>query len=152
MNRTIKLQRLAHSAGLPVPAYHNIGDAGFDLRAAIPENEPLVLNPGDRALVPCGFAFGIDRRDQEIQIRPRSGLALNHGVVVLNSPGTIDSGYTGEVKVLLCNFGVNQVEFVRGDRIAQAVLCPILRAHFELADSLDTTDRADGGFGSTGVQ
>lgn len=152
MMRGIKLKRFPHAKGLAVPAYEKDGDAGFDLRAAIPEDEPLVLNPGDRALVPTGFAFGINQPDLEIQVRPRSGLALKCGIVVLNSPGTIDSGFTGEVKVILCNTGLNQVEFERGDRIAQAVLCPILRAEFEMVDSLDLTERADSGFGSTGVE
>jgi dUTP diphosphatase len=152
MMRSIKLKRFPHADGIDMPTYEKEGDAGFDLRAAIPEDEPLVLNPGDRALIPTGFAFGINQHDLEIQIRPRSGLAFKHGITVMNSPGTIDSGFTGEVKVILSNNGLSQIEFTRGDRIAQAVLCPIHRAEFTLVDSLDETDRADSGFGSTGTK
>lgn len=137
--------------GMELPAYARKGDAGFDLRAALPEGETLMLGPGDRALIPTGVAFGIPQ-GMEVQIRPRSGLALKHGITIVNAPGTIDSGYRGEVKVILMNLSSDPFYIVRGDRIAQAVYAPVYEAEFEFVEELDETDRGEGGFGSSGVK
>ncbi len=141
----IALRRLPHGAGLPLPAYATEGAAGMDVVAA----EGLTLAPGARHAVATGFAIAIPE-GYEVQVRPRSGLALRHGVTCLNTPGTIDSDYRGEVKVILANLGSEPFAIVRGDRIAQLVPAPVQRAVLDEVDTLDDTARGDGGFGSTG--
>ena len=141
----IKLKRLPHGDGLPLPSYASGGAAGLDVVAA----ESLTLAPGARHAVATGFAIAIPA-GYEVQVRPRSGLALKHGITCLNTPGTIDSDYRGEVKVILANLGAEPFEIVRGERIAQLVPAPVLRAAFVEVDDLDETVRGAGGFGSTG--
>jgi dUTP pyrophosphatase len=143
---TILLQRLPHGEGLPLPAYATAGAAGMDVVAA----EALTLAPGARAGVATGFALAIPD-GYEVQVRPRSGLALKHGVTCLNTPGTIDSDYRGEVKVILANLGSTPFPIARGDRIAQLVPAPILRASLAEVAELDMTERGSRGFGSTGI-
>jgi dUTP pyrophosphatase len=145
----VRLLRLPHGEGLEAPHYATAGSAGMDIRAAVPEGEPLTLEPGARAMVPTGFSFGIPE-GFEVQVRPRSGLAAKHGVTCLNTPGTIDSDYRGEVKVILVNLGSEPFVITRGERIAQLVLAPVTRAAWEMVDTLDETARGAGGFGSTG--
>ena len=145
---TVLLQRLPNGADLPLPAYETEGAAGLDLRAAIAEG--LSLAPGERALVPTGLAMQLPT-GFEGQVRPRSGLAVKHGVTVLNAPGTIDSDYRGEVKVPLINLGQEPFAIARGDRIAQMVIAPVTRAVLTEVAGLDATARGAGGFGSTGV-
>lgn len=147
---TLKLVRLPHGSDMPLPAYETAGAAGMDLRAAVSEGEPLVLSPGDRTLVPTGFVFEIPE-GFEAQIRPRSGLAFKNGVTCLNTPGTIDSDYRGEVKVLLVNLGHEPFEISRGMRIAQMVIAPVVQARVAEAFDASQTARGTGGFGSTGV-
>ena len=142
---TIALQRLPHGDGLPLPAYASAGAAGMDVVAA----ETLTLAPGARHAVATGFAVAIPA-GFEIQVRPRSGLALRHGVTCLNTPGTIDSDYRGEVKVILANLGDEPFDVARGDRIAQLVPAPVQHAMVAEVDRLDDTPRGGGGFGSTG--
>ncbi|HEX8303077.1 dUTP diphosphatase [Sphingomonas sp.] len=142
----IALQRLPHGEGLPLPAYATSGAAGMDVVAA----EDLVLAPGARHAVATGFAMAIPH-GYEVQVRPRSGLALKHGITCLNTPGTIDSDYRGEVKVILANLGSEAFPIKRGDRIAQLVPAPVQHADLAEVDSLDQTDRGAGGFGSTGI-
>lgn len=146
----ILFRRLSHNADLPLPAYESLGAAGLDLRAAIAPNEPLVLAPRQRALVPTGLAMSMPQ-GFEAQIRPRSGLAAKHGITVLNAPGTVDSDYRGEVKVLLVNLGEADFTILRGDRIAQMVLARVEHAAIGEVGSLDETRRGEGGFGSTGL-
>ncbi|TCP71492.1 dUTP diphosphatase [Sphingomonas sp. PP-CE-1G-424] len=141
----IELKRLPHGEGLPLPAYATDGAAGMDVVAA----EALTLAPGDRAAVATGFAIAIPP-GHEVQVRPRSGLALKHGVTCLNTPGTIDSDYRGEVKVILANLGREPFAIARGDRIAQLVPAIVLRATLIEVATLDDTTRGAGGFGSTG--
>jgi dUTP pyrophosphatase len=141
----IRLKRLPNGAGLPLPSYASAGAAGLDVVAA----ESLSLAPGQRHPVAIGFALAIPE-GYEVQVRPRSGLALKHGITCLNTPGTIDSDYRGEVKVILANLGGEAFEIVRGERIAQLVPAPVLRARFEEVEELDETGRGAGGFGSTG--
>lgn len=141
----IAVQRLPHGADLPLPAYATAGAAGMDVVAA----EDTVLAPGARAAIATGFAMAIPS-GYEVQVRPRSGLALKHGVTCLNTPGTIDSDYRGEVKVILANLGHEPFEVWRGERIAQLVPAPVLRATLSEVASLDATVRGTGGFGSTG--
>ncbi len=142
----IAVKRLPHGEGLPLPGYETEGSAGMDVRAA----EDMVVHAGKRALVPTGFAFAIPV-GYEVQVRPRSGLALKHGISLPNTPGTIDSDYRGEIKVILINHGDEDFAITRGDRIAQIVVAPVQRgALVEVAD-LDDTARGAGGFGSTGV-
>jgi dUTP pyrophosphatase len=141
----IKLRRLPHGDGLPLPAYGSEHAAGLDVVAA----ESLTLAPGARHAVATGFAIAIPH-GYEVQVRPRSGLALKHGLSVLNTPGTIDSDYRGEVKVILANLGDAPFEIVRGERIAQLVPAPVQRARFAEVEDLDATARGAGGFGSTG--
>ena len=141
----IELKRLPHGEGLPLPAYATDGAAGMDVVSA----EALTLAPGDRAAVATGFAIAIPD-GHEVQVRPRSGLALKHGVTCLNTPGTIDSDYRGEVKVILANLGQEPFEIARGDRIAQLVPAVVLRATLDEVATLDDTTRGTGGFGSTG--
>ena len=143
---TILFLRLPHGAGLPLPTYATEGAAGMDVVAA----EDLTLAPGARHAVATGFAMAIPH-GFEVQVRPRSGLALKHGITCLNTPGTIDSDYRGEVKVILANLGSEPFPVKRGDRIAQLVAAPVQRATFAEVDSLDETVRGGGGFGSTGV-
>ena len=143
----VKVQRLPHGEGLPHPAPATADSAGCDLRAAI-EGE-LELAPGERTLVPTGFAIALPR-GYEAQVRPRSGLALKYGIVLPNSPGTIDADYRGELKVIVMNAGSEPFTFKRGDRIAQLVVAPVVRAEFEEVESLDETGRGEGGFGHTG--
>jgi len=139
---------LPHGEGLAAPAYRSEQAAGLDLPAAIEED--LTLFPGDRALIPTGIALELPQ-GFEAQVRPRSGLAHKYGVTVLNSPGTIDADYRGEIQVLLINFGRDPVSIKRGDRIAQLVIAPILMVTLECAEALATTGRGNGGFGSTGA-
>jgi dUTP pyrophosphatase len=141
----IALMRLPHGEGLPLPAYATAGAAGLDVVSA----EDLVLPPGGRHAVATGFAIAIPP-GYEVQVRPRSGLALKHGITCLNTPGTIDSDYRGEVKVILANLGSESFAVRRGERIAQLVAAPVQMARFVEAASLDATDRGAGGFGSTG--
>ncbi len=143
---TIAAQRLPHGADLPLPAYATAGAAGMDVVAA----ESLTLAPGARHAVATGFAIAIPD-GFEVQVRPRSGLALKHGITCLNSPGTIDSDYRGEVKIILANLGDAPFAIARGDRIAQLVPAAVQRATLNEVTSLDETDRGMGGFGSTGV-
>jgi dUTP pyrophosphatase len=145
----VRIMRLDHGRDLPLPAYETADAAGMDLRAAVPEAEPYRLDPGDRAAIPTGLCVALPP-GFEGQVRPRSGLALKSGVSVLNSPGTIDADYRGEIRVILINLGPESVTFRRGDRIAQLVIAPVVRAEWEEADSLEATARGAGGFGSTG--
>lgn len=142
----IRLKRLQHGEGLPLPAYATAHAAGMDVVAA----EALTLVPGARHAIATGFAIAIPE-GYEVQVRPRSGLALKHGITCLNTPGTIDADYRGEVKVILANLGSEPFVIARGDRIAQLVPAPVQRARFEEVADLDETARGVGGFGSTGV-
>jgi len=148
---SVAIQRLDHGESLPLPAYETEHSAGMDLIAALPEGEALDLAPGERALVPSGFAIALPE-GYEAQVRPRSGLAYKHGVTVLNTPGTIDADYRGEVKVILVNFGHEPFTITRGMRIAQMVVAPVTRVAWDVAESLDETERGAGGFGSTGTK
>ena len=147
---TAQLMQLPHGQDLPLPSYETSEAAGMDLRAAVPEDAPLTLKPGARELVPTGFAMAIPP-GFEAQIRPRSGLALKHGLSLVNAPGTIDSDYRGEIKIILINHGDKDFEISRGMRIAQMVIAPVLQVAIEPVTSLDDTARGAGGFGSTGV-
>lgn len=147
----VRVAVLAHGAGLPLPAYQSDEAAGLDLMAALPDDETLAIAPNARALVPTGLAFELPP-GFEGQVRPRSGLALKHGVTVLNSPGTIDSDYRGEVKVILINLGEAAFEILRGDRIAQLVIAPVTHAKLKPVKALGATRRGKGGFGSTFVK
>jgi dUTP pyrophosphatase len=149
MSVTLRILRLPHGEGLPLPAYQSAHAAGFDLIAAVPEDGAITLDPSDRVLVPTGLVFELPD-GYEAQVRPRSGLALKHGVTVLNSPGTIDADYRGEVKVLLINLGNERILIERGDRIAQAVIAPVTHVDIVEADAVKITERGAGGFGSTG--
>jgi len=146
---TVRIERLPHAGGLPLPAYETSGSAGMDLRAAVAEDEPLTLAPGARALVPTGLRIALEP-GYEAQVRPRSGLALKHGVTCLNSPGTIDSDYRGEVGVVLINHGQEPFVIRRGERIAQMVIARHEQAAMVEVEALDQTARGAGGFGSTG--
>ncbi|MBD8891493.1 dUTP diphosphatase [Roseibium litorale] len=148
MSVTVELKRLPNGADLPLPAYQSELAAGLDLLAAI--DAPLVLEPGKRALVPTGLAMALPA-GFEGQVRPRSGLAAKNGVTVLNTPGTIDADYRGEVKVILINLGDEPFTIERGSRIAQLVIAPVLQAKLVEVDSLSETQRGAGGFGSTGT-
>jgi dUTP pyrophosphatase len=145
----VPIQRLPHAEGLPLPAYETEQAAGMDLRAAVPHDAPLTLQPGARAAVPTGLAFALPP-GFEGQVRPRSGLALKSGVTCLNTPGTIDADYRGEVKVILVNLGEEDFVIRRGERIAQLVIAPVVQATWTEVASLDDTTRGAGGFGSTG--
>ncbi len=147
---TVRYIVLPHGEGLPPPHYRSEQAAGLDLPAALPAGEPLTLSPGARALIPTGIAIEIPE-GFEAQVRPRSGLSLKYGVTVLNSPGTIDADYRGEIQVLLVNLGTESVIISRGDRIAQLVIAPILVVTLKRAKSLAATGRGKGGFGSTGA-
>jgi dUTP pyrophosphatase len=145
----ISVVQLPHGQGLPLPAYETDGSAGMDLRAAVPDDAPMVLRPGDRVLAPTGLAMALPQ-GFEAQVRPRSGLAAKAGVTCLNTPGTIDSDYRGEVKVILINLGAEDFVIRRGERIAQMVIAPVVQAQWAPVAVLDETARGSGGFGSTG--
>ncbi|WP_199222929.1 dUTP diphosphatase [Rhodohalobacter mucosus] len=145
---TVWFKKLEHAMDLDLPGYESGEAAGMDVRAAI--TEPIVLKPGERALVPAGFQMALPR-GYEAQIRPRSGLAYKYGITMLNSPGTIDSDYRGEVKVLAINHGNDPFTINHGDRIAQMVISPVIQATVRKTDTLPGTERGQGGFGSTGV-
>ena len=145
MTIPVQLKRLPHGAGLPLPAYATSGAAGMDVVSA----EDVTIAPGARHAVATGLALAIPQ-GYEVQVRPRSGLALKHGITVPNTPGTIDSDYRGELKVILINHGTEPFAIQRGDRIAQLVLAPVVQAMWEEVAELDATDRGEGGFGSTG--
>lgn len=147
MRVTLELKRLEHGKDLPLPAYQSDLAAGLDLVAAVAT--PVTLAPGARALVPTGLSMALPA-GFEAQVRPRSGLAAKHGITVLNTPGTVDADYRGEVKVILINLGDAPFEIVRGERIAQMVIAPVLQAAIEEVDELSDTARGSGGFGSTG--
>ena len=144
----VLIRRLPHAEGLPLPAYATDGAAGADLCAAV--DEELTIRPGERAAVPTGLVLEIPD-GHEGQVRPRSGLAIKAGLTIVNAPGTIDSDYRGELKVLLVNLGLEPVSISRGDRIAQLLVAPVTRASFIETEDLTASDRGDGGFGSTGV-
>jgi len=146
---TLRIQRLPHAEDLAFPAYETSGSAGMDLRAAVAEDAPLTLEPGARALVPTGLKIALEP-GFEAQVRPRSGLALKHGITCLNSPGTIDSDYRGEVGVILINHGQEPFVIRRGERIAQLVIARHEQAELVEVEALDDTARGAGGFGSTG--
>jgi dUTP pyrophosphatase len=146
---SIGLVWLPHGQGLPLPMAHSAGAAGADLAAALAEGEPVMLAPGQRAIIPCGFCMALPI-GYEAQVRPRSGLAAKHGITVLNSPGTIDADYRGEVKVILINLGQDTFAIARGERIAQMVVAPVNASQFVVETSLDGTERGTNGFGSTG--
>ncbi len=146
----IGVRRLPHGAGLPLPAYQSAGAAGLDLVAAVAADSKIVIEPGARHLVPTGLALQLPE-GFEAQVRPRSGLALVHGVTVLNAPGTIDCDYRGEINVLLANFGSEPFEVSRGLRIAQLIVAPVVHATLTVVQELDGTLRGTGGFGSTGT-
>lgn len=145
----LRILRLPHGEDLPTPAYETSAAAGLDLPAAVPADAPIVIAPGARALVPTGLVLQFPP-GFEAQVRPRSGLALRHGVTVLNAPGTIDADYRGELKVLLVNHGDEPFAVTRGARIAQLVLAPVARATVVEAEAVDPSGRGEGGFGSTG--
>lgn len=145
----VQIQRLPHAEGLPLPAYETAGSAGMDLRAAVPEDQPLTLAPGQRALVPTGLKIAVPL-GYEAQVRARSGLALKHGIICPNAPGTIDSDYRGECGVILANISHEPFVVRRGERIAQLVIARHERADWVEVEELDVTARGAGGFGSTG--
>ena len=151
MSSSIKIDvcQLPHGKGLPLPAYQSAHSAGLDLLAAVPEDTPLTLAPGQYAMVPTGLTIALPV-GYEAQVRPRSGLAAKHGVTVLNSPGTIDADYRGEMQVILINHGAEPFIIRRGERIAQMVIAPVVQARLVPVASLSATDRGSGGFGSTG--
>jgi dUTP pyrophosphatase len=149
MSVTIRVLRLPHGEGLPLPSYQSKHAAGLDLVAAVPREEPVKLPPGARALIPTGLALELPPC-YEAQVRPRSGLALKHGVTLLNSPGTIDADYRGEVMVILINHGTEPFLVQRGDRIAQLVIAPVASVEIVAVEALGGTVRGQGGFGSTG--
>jgi dUTP diphosphatase len=145
MDIAIRLE--PHGEGLPLPSYETALSAGMDLRAAV--SERMVVLPGERAILPTGICIALPE-GTEAQVRPRSGLAAKHGISMVNTPGTIDADYRGEIKVILINHGAESFTIERGDRIAQLVIAPVLRAVWRQTDSLDDTDRGAGGFGHTG--
>ena len=146
----VELARLPHAEGLDLPSYATELSAGMDLRAAVPDDDPMTLAPGERALVPTGLQIALPA-GYEAQVRPRSGLAVKHGITVLNSPGTIDADYRGEVKVILINHGSEPFRITRGERIAQMVIARHAHVAWEVQEDLAETSRGAGGFGSTGV-
>lgn len=150
MTLTLQFKALDHFEGLQLPAFETELAAGADLRAAVPEDAPFTLSPAQRALIPTGLSMAIPA-GYEVQIRPRSGLAYKHGITCLNTPGTIDADYRGEVKVLLINHGDKDFIIHRGERIAQMIVAPITQPKFELVTELSETARGEGGFGSTGT-
>ncbi|MEM8616913.1 MAG: dUTP diphosphatase [Pseudomonadota bacterium] len=146
---TVLVKPLTHFKGLDLPTYETTGAAGLDVKAAVPDDAPLILGAGERAMVPTGLSVAIPQ-GYEIQMRPRSGLAAKHGITCLNTPGTIDSDYRGELKVILINHGAEPFTIARGERIGQMVLAPVTRLAWQISDNLDETERGTGGFGSTG--
>lgn len=148
---TIGIMRLPHGQGLELPAYQSAGAAGMDLVAAVPEDAPMKLPSGARKLVPTGLVLQIPE-GYEVQVRPRSGLAIRHGITLLNSPGTIDSDYRGEVMVMLINLGAEPVTIERGERIAQIIVAPVVQATLVEVKTVSETERGAGGFGSTGTK
>jgi dUTP pyrophosphatase len=149
LNIKVNIRQLPHGEGLPLPAYQSAHAAGLDLLAAVAESAPLVLAPGKHAMVPTALAIALPE-GFEAQVRPRSGLAAKHGVTVLNSPGTIDADYRGEIQVILINHGAEAFTIRRGERIAQIVIAPVVQAQLVTVTALSDTDRGNGGFGSTG--
>jgi dUTP pyrophosphatase len=145
----LRVMRLAHASDLPLPAYESEQAAGLDLRAAVSPDHGVAIGPGERALIPTGIAVALPH-GTEGQVRPRSGLAVRHGVTLLNSPGTIDADYRGEIQVVLVNLGRDSFTIIRGMRIAQLVIAPVMQVMISETDSLDETARGTGGFGSTG--
>lgn len=145
----VSLTRLPHADGLDLPSYATTHSAGMDLRAAVSDDEPITLAPGERALVPTGLQIALPP-GYEAQVRPRSGLAVRNGITVLNSPGTIDADYRGECKVILINLGAEAFTIVRGERIAQLVVARHAHVEWRAMEALETTERGSGGFGSTG--
>lgn len=150
MTPTIPVVQMAHAQGLPLPAYETALAAGMDLRAAVADDAPVTLAPMARAMVPTGLSFAVPP-GFEAQVRPRSGLAAKAGITCLNTPGTIDADYRGEVKVILINLGEHDFTIRRGDRIAQLVIAPVVQAGWSSVDTLEETARGAGGFGSTGA-
>jgi dUTP pyrophosphatase len=150
MSVTLRVKRLPHGEGLPLPSYQSTHAAGLDVVAGVPETVPVELEPGARALIPTGFALEIPV-GYEAQVRPRSGLAIKHGVTLLNTPGTIDADYRGELMVILINHGSEPFLVRRGDRIAQLVIAPVAQVAVVAVEALTDTDRGRGGFGSTGA-
>jgi dUTP pyrophosphatase len=146
----LRVRRLAHAADLPLPSYQSEGASGLDLIAAIASDRPVTIRPGERALIPTGIAVALPQ-GSEGQVRPRSGLAVRHGVTVLNAPGTIDADYRGEIHVVLVNLGDASFTIERGARIAQLIVAPVMQAMIREALDLDETTRGVGGFGSTGT-
>ena len=149
MSAELRILRLPHAADLPLPAYQTERAAGLDLVAAVPASAPVTIAPGERVMIPTGVAIALPP-GHEGQIRPRSGIALRYGVTVLNSPGTIDADYRGEIQVILVNLGAEPFEITRGTRIAQMIITPIIHVKIVEAGRLDATEREGGGFGSTG--
>ena len=145
----IAIKQLDHGKGLPLPSYESAGAAGMDLYAALDGDKVMVLKPGQRNLVATGISIALPH-GFEAQIRPRSGLAIKHGITCLNTPGTIDSDYRGEIKVILVNLGQEDFIISRGDRIAQMVIAPVIQARWDTVEELPQTKRGAGGFGSTG--
>jgi dUTP pyrophosphatase len=145
----VEIRQLPHGEGLALPAYQSADAAGLDLLAAVPAETPLILAPGAHAMVPTGLSIALPS-GFEAQVRPRSGLAAKHGVTVLNSPGTVDADYRGEISVILINHGAAPFAVRRGERIAQMVIAPVVQAQLVAVAVLSTTDRGGGGFGSTG--
>jgi len=150
MSVDVRVKRLPHGKDLPLPTYQTASSAGLDLQAAIAPQTTLVIEPGSRELVPTGLAIELPE-GFEAQIRPRSGLALKKGVTLVNTPGTIDADYRGEIGVIIINHGAEPFEIVRGDRIAQMIVAPVVQARLVEVDDLSSSDRGAGGFGSTGV-
>ncbi|MFQ5355684.1 MAG: dUTP diphosphatase [Mariprofundaceae bacterium] len=148
-SQTVRIQRLIHAEGLEMPHYASDQAAGMDLRAAV--EDTIMIEAGEQALIPTGFAIALPA-GFEAQIRPRSGLALKHGITVLNSPGTIDADYRGEICVILINHGANPFPIERGERIAQMIIAPVSHITWHEADSLEKTERGSGGFGSSGIR
>lgn len=146
----VQIVQLPHAAGLPLPKYETALAAGLDVTAAIPAGAPMTIAPGARAMVPTGLAIALPP-EAEAQVRPRSGLAVKHGITVLNSPGTIDADYRGEIQIILVNLGSEPFAIERGMRIAQLVIAPVSRALLRQVETLDSTKRGAGGFGSTGT-
>ena len=149
MSIVVEIKWLDHGHGLEPPAYATADSAGMDLRAAVPADAPVTLQPGQRALIDTGFCMALPA-GYEAQVRPRSGLAIKHGISCLNTPGTIDADYRGEVKVILINLGDAPFIIERGERIAQMVIAPVTQAQVSVVTQLDETSRGSGGFGSTG--
>ena len=151
MTVAVKILPLPHYEGLALPAYETPQSAGMDLRAAVPADEPVSIPPGEWRLIPVGIAIALPA-GFEAQVRPRSGLAAKHGLSCVNTPGTVDADYRGEIRVNLINHGQTEFTVQRGDRIAQMIIAPVTQAVWDVADSLDETERGTGGFGSTGTK